>query len=67
MRYTRHELKQDKFAASAAEAVQEVVEHRSGIVKTVAVIVVLGVLAGGIFWYMNSRSSRRRTHWAGRW
>lgn len=58
MRYTRHELKQDKFAASAAEAVQEVVEHRSGIVKSVAVFVVLGLLGGGIFWYMSSRQEQ---------
>ncbi len=55
MRYTRHELKQDKFAATAAEAVHEVVEHRSGIIKIVAVLVVVGLLAGGIFWYVNSR------------
>jgi predicted negative regulator of RcsB-dependent stress response len=55
VRYTRHELKQDKFATSAAEAMQEVVEHRSGIVKGVAIIVVLAVIAGGVFWYVNSR------------
>ncbi len=58
MRYTRHELKQDKFAESAAEAVQEVVEHRSGIVQIVAVVVVLAVLGGGIFWYVNSREQQ---------
>jgi tetratricopeptide (TPR) repeat protein len=58
VRYTRHELKQDKFAASAAEAVQEVVEHRSGIVKIVAVVVALGLLGGGIFWYMSSREEQ---------
>jgi predicted negative regulator of RcsB-dependent stress response len=56
VRYTRHELKQDKFAATAAEAVQEVVEHRSGIVKIVAVLAILGLLGGGIFWYMTSRA-----------
>jgi predicted negative regulator of RcsB-dependent stress response len=58
VRYTRHDLKQDKFAASAAEAVQEVVEHRSGIVKIVAVIVFLGLLGGGIFWYVSSREQQ---------
>jgi predicted negative regulator of RcsB-dependent stress response len=58
VRYTRHELKQDKFATSAAEAVHEVVEHRSGIVKIVSVVVVLAVLAGGIFWYMTSREEQ---------
>ena len=57
MRYTRHDLKQDKFAASAAEAVQEVVEHRTGIVQIVSIFVALAVLGGGIFWYMNSREA----------
>jgi predicted negative regulator of RcsB-dependent stress response len=55
VRYTRHELKQDKLAASAVEAVQEVVEHRSGIVKVVAIVVVLAVIGAGVFWYVNSR------------
>jgi predicted negative regulator of RcsB-dependent stress response len=58
VRYTRHELKQDKFAASAAEAVHEVVEHRSGIVKIVAVLVVLGLIGGGIFWCMTSQQEQ---------
>ncbi len=58
MRYTRHELKQDKFAASAVEAVHEVVEHRSGIVQIVAAVVILGVLGGGIFWYVSSRQQQ---------
>ena len=55
MRYTRHELKQDKLATTAAEAVHEVVEHRSGIVQIIAVVVVLALLGGGIWWYMESR------------
>ncbi len=58
MRYTRHELKQDKFAATAAEAVHEVVEHRSGIIQMVAILVVVGLLAGGIVWYVNSRGEQ---------
>ncbi len=58
MRYTRHELKQDKFAASAAEAMHEVVEHRSGIVQIVAAVVVLGVLGGSVFWYVSSRQQQ---------
>jgi tetratricopeptide (TPR) repeat protein len=58
VRYTRHDLKQDKFAASAAEAVHEVVEHRSGIVKMVSIVVALAVLGGGIFWYMNTREEQ---------
>jgi len=55
VRYTRHELKQDKFASSAAEAVHEVVEHRSGIVKIVSVVVALAVLGSGIFWYISTQ------------
>ena len=58
MRYTRHELKQDKFAATAAEAVHEVVEHRAGIIQIVAVFVVVGLLAGGIFWYVSSHAEQ---------
>jgi predicted negative regulator of RcsB-dependent stress response len=58
VRYTRHDLKQDKFAASAAEAVHEVVEHRSGIVQIVSIFVALAVLGGGIFWYMNTREDQ---------
>jgi predicted negative regulator of RcsB-dependent stress response len=55
VRYTRHELKQDKFAESAVEAVHEVVVHRTGIIRIVAVVVLLAVLGGGIYWYMSSR------------
>jgi predicted negative regulator of RcsB-dependent stress response len=58
VRYTRHELKQDKLATSAVEAVQEVVEHRSGIIKIVAVVIVLGLLGGGIFWYISAREAQ---------
>lgn len=58
MRYTRHELKQDKFAATAAEAVHEVVEHRSGIIQIVVALAVVGLLAGGIFWYVNSHAEQ---------
>ena len=58
MRYTRHELKQDKFAASAAEAVQEVVENRSGIIQMVSAVVVLALLGSGIFWYISSQQTQ---------
>jgi predicted negative regulator of RcsB-dependent stress response len=55
VRYTRHELKQDKFAESAAEALHEVAEHRAGIIKTTVVLVVAGLLIGGAYWYVTSR------------
>jgi predicted negative regulator of RcsB-dependent stress response len=54
VRYTRHELKQDKLAESAAEAVHEVVEHRSGIIQIVIALVAVALLAGGIVWYTSS-------------
>jgi predicted negative regulator of RcsB-dependent stress response len=58
VRYTRHELKQDKFAESAAEAVHEVVEHRAGIIRIVTVVVLLALLGSGVYWYMNSREQQ---------
>jgi predicted negative regulator of RcsB-dependent stress response len=58
VRYTRHELKQDKFAESAVEAVHEVFEHRAGIVRIAAVVLVLAMLGGGIYWYMSSREEQ---------
>lgn len=58
MRYTRHELKQDKFAASAAEAVHEVVEHRTGIVQIAAVVVAVGLIVGGLSWYREHREEQ---------
>ena len=58
MRYTRHELKQDKFAASAAEAVHEVVEHRTGIVRIAAVVVAVGLVIGGLSWYREHREEQ---------
>ena len=58
MRYTRHELKQDKFAESAVEAVHEVVEHRSAIIRIVAVVVLLALVGSGIYWYMSSREQQ---------
>jgi predicted negative regulator of RcsB-dependent stress response len=58
VRYTRHELKQDKFAETAVEAVHEVVEHRTGIIRIVAVVVLLAALSGGIYWYMSSREDQ---------
>jgi predicted negative regulator of RcsB-dependent stress response len=55
VRYTRHELKQNKFAESAVEAVHEVVVHRAGIIRIAALVLVLALLGGGIYWYMSSR------------
>ncbi len=46
--YTRHQLKQDAFAASTAETISWAVEHRSGLIAAgVVVVVILAVLGGG--------------------
>lgn len=58
MGYTRHELKQDKFAESAAEAVHGVVEHRSGIIKWTIVAVLACVVIGGGWWYCSWSQSQ---------
>jgi predicted negative regulator of RcsB-dependent stress response len=58
VRYTRHELKQDKFAESAVEAMREVAEHRAGIIAIVISVVLLALLGSGIFWYMSSREEQ---------
>jgi tetratricopeptide (TPR) repeat protein len=56
VRYTRHELKQDKIAATALETIQELLEHRSGLIRIGVAVLVLALLASGAYWYMNSQS-----------
>lgn len=52
MRYTRQELKQDRFAETAADAMHWTVAHRSKLVSGgIALAVLLIVLLGG-FWYV---------------
>lgn len=56
MRYSRQDLKHDKFADTAAEALHWTVEHRQKMVNgAIAAAVVLLLVVGG-FWYMNSRN-----------
>jgi predicted negative regulator of RcsB-dependent stress response len=50
-RYTRHELKQDKFAETAEEAIHWTVAHRSLITIGLIVVVVVAAAGGGSFWY----------------
>lgn len=57
MRYTRQELKQDRFATTAADAMHWTVEHRSKMVSgSIAVAVILLVFIGG-FWFVHHRES----------
>jgi TolA-binding protein len=54
---TRHQLKQDQFAASAGQAVEWTVEHRDKLIYGgIAVAVVLAIVVGG-WWYMQQQES----------
>ena len=57
VRYTRQELKQDKFAETAKEAVHWTVAHRKTITVGLTALVVVVVLAAGLFWYHEHRSA----------
>lgn len=61
MRYTRQELKQDKFAESAAEAAHWTVEHRSTLTTVGVVIVAAVVVAAGVWWYLQSQAQAAST------
>lgn len=58
MRYTRHELKQDKFAETAAGAVHWTVEHRSKIIYGIIALGIVLVLAIGGWWWMGHREKQ---------
>ncbi len=52
MRYTRQELKQDRFAETAADAMHWTAAHRSKLVSGgIAVAIVLVVVFGGLWYY----------------
>lgn len=57
MRYTRQELKQDKFAETAADAVHWTVAHRRTIIGGVIALAVLAAVGIGIFWYRDYRQA----------
>ena len=49
--YTRHQLKQDAFAASTAETISWAVERRSQLIAAgVVVVIILALLVGGWTW-----------------
>jgi predicted negative regulator of RcsB-dependent stress response len=58
VRYTRHELKQDRFAETAAGAMHWTVEHRSKLITGSIALIVLVLLIGGGWWYMNHRDQQ---------
>jgi len=56
--YTRHQLKQDAFAASTAETISWAVEHRSGLIATGVTVVVILALIGGAWGYILYRDQQ---------
>ena len=57
-RYTRHQLKEDKFTETAAESLSWIQEHR-GKVTAVLVIALLGAIAAaGAWFYMQKREQQ---------
>jgi tetratricopeptide (TPR) repeat protein len=56
--YTRHQLKQDKFASFVSKEVQLANEHRKAIIVAIGVLVVLAVAVAGAMLYINSRDDK---------
>jgi predicted negative regulator of RcsB-dependent stress response len=57
VRYTRQELKQDKFATTAAEAVHWTVAHRQTIIGGAVAIVLLAAVGIGLVWYRDHQQA----------
>jgi tetratricopeptide (TPR) repeat protein len=56
--YTRHQLKQDAFAASTAETISWAVEHRSKLIAAGIVIIAVLAVLGGAWAYLNYRDQQ---------
>ena len=53
-RFTRHELKEDKFAQAAKDTVSWASDHEKSLLTTFAIVlVIVGLAAGGWFWYQD--------------
>jgi predicted negative regulator of RcsB-dependent stress response len=61
VRYTRQELKQDKFKETAADAVHWSAEHRSNLLLTGIVIAVVLLAVVGGFWYYRYNNEQATT------
>ncbi len=61
MRYTRHDLKQDKFKSTTAEAVHWTVEHQGNFVIGGIILAVVVILGAGGWWYFSYRASTAQT------
>jgi len=55
--YTRHQLKQDRFAETAAETVSWAVEHRNKLIVGAVVVSIALVLSIGGYFYFDHRDS----------
>jgi len=60
-RLTRHELKTDKFVEEVNETVHYVSDHRSQVVRYGGIALAVLVVAGGLYFFMKSRSEARQT------
>jgi tetratricopeptide (TPR) repeat protein len=56
--YTRHQLKQDKFASFVSKEVQLATEHRKTIIAAIAGIGVIIVALAAVMLYINSRDEK---------
>lgn len=54
---TRRQLKQDRFAATATEAVSWTVEHRDKLIVGGIIVAVVVAIALGVWWYVQSREA----------
>ena len=54
---TRRQLKQDRFSATATEAVSWTVEHRDSLILAGVIAAVVVAIGLGIWWYMQSREA----------
>ena len=57
MRYTRQELKQDRFAETAKEAVHWTVAHRKTMMNGLIAVLAVAVLAAAFYWYREHRDA----------
>lgn len=57
-RYTRHQLKEDKFTETAAESLSWIQEHKGKVTAALVVVLVALVAAGGAWFYMQQREQQ---------
>ena len=54
--YTRHQLKQDKFAEKTKEAVQWTAGHQAPLIWGIALVILVALAAYGYLWWQNHRN-----------